>query len=173
MSTLRNVTVYDEHMRRISPCSKKTAGVLVARKRAYYLNKSKTAIQITVSSLMIKALKRQIIAEAGRGCYICGRLIPPDERATVDHLYPRHIHRNIISGLDVRENMYCCCLECNHHKNDMDIESYLLYRTMILMILLCFKTGQPVTEALERALYGGGNGHQTTGRATTIDFNTD
>jgi len=156
MKSSRNIAVYNEHMQPVSPCSRKTALVLVTRKRAHYLNKSKTAIQITVSSRMIKALKRQIIEEAGRVCYICGRYIPLDERATVDHMYPKRIDNNHFSGLDTRENMRCCCLECNNHKGDMDIQSYIIYRTAILTVVLCSKTGQPVTrQILKRALYGG------------------
>ena len=174
MKTLRDIAVFNEHMQPVSPCSQKTAGVLVTRKRAHYLNKAKTAIQITVSSQMIKALKRQIIKEAGRICYICGRYIPLDERATVDHLYPKRIINNNISGLDTKGNMRCCCLECNYHKGNMDINSYIIYRTVILIAVFCVKSGQPITrQMLKRALYGGNHGHKAPKRVAAVNNTTN
>jgi 5-methylcytosine-specific restriction endonuclease McrA len=155
----RNIAVYDENMKPVAPCSEKTAWTLVTRQRAHYLDECKTSIQITVSNRAIKELKRRIIEEAGRICYICNRYIPLSEKATVDHLYPKYIDNNDISGLDTEENMACCCEACNHHKGNMDIDTYMVCRIASLVASFCVNRGLPVTRQLLTKLLCEGDGY--------------
>lgn len=58
--------------------------------------------------------KQKLLGETGK-CVYCG-----GEGNTVDHVIPR-----AKGGLDVSDNVVCCCLHCNMQKNDHDVTKFL------------------------------------------------
>ena len=56
--------------------------------------------------------KRIYLNDQGR-CYLCGDKID-FENMTVDHVIP--LSRN---GMNTKENMRCCCIQCNQMKNNL------------------------------------------------------
>lgn len=69
--------------------------------------------------LIPKILKKRIIEEEKRICYICGKKIPKHETPTIDHLISVSN-----GGNNDRNNLRCCCYDCNKDKGYMDIEEY-------------------------------------------------
>jgi 5-methylcytosine-specific restriction endonuclease McrA len=112
------VEVVSKHGKKLDPTNGLVATSLVARDRAewvVYLKK----IKIIRSRQDWKTLKRLVIKDENRLCYICGDFIPEDEPATVDHVIPRSKY-----GKDERKNLRCCCKRCNDDKLDMTIYQY-------------------------------------------------
>lgn len=96
--------------------------------RALSLLKSNKAVRLNATTIRLKQMKkerkevkRQIIEDAGRICYICGREIPDSETATIDHVIPRSRD----GRADILSNMRCCCIRCNTSKNNMTISEYV------------------------------------------------
>ena len=146
MSVERCITVYDKDGKKLSPCSRKVAWVLLNRKRAVEI--AEDAIQILLDKKDLKMIRNIVIERDNRTCFYCGEVIPEDEIVTVDHLDPKHIKEDGTCGLDDEENMACACLKCNNHKGNMTAEEYILLRFSILMAFICFKTNQSIEEVL-------------------------
>lgn len=116
-----DVEVISKHGERLSNTNAQVATSLVARDRAewvIYLKK----IKIIRNKQDWKTLKRLVIKDEDRLCYICGEFIPENEAATVDHIIPRSKY-----GKDERKNLHCCCKRCNDDKENMTLYEYYLH----------------------------------------------
>lgn len=131
MKNIRNIIVYDKHCKLLSPCNEKVARVLLHRKRAIELGDN--AIKLILNKKDLKIMKNKVLERDNRICFYCGRNIPLDEIATIDHVIPKKIDLNGNCGYDTEENMVCCCYNCNKHKADMSFEDYMIYRYSILI----------------------------------------
>lgn len=96
--------------------------------KALKLLDTNRAISISAYSIQIKQtkkdtqkMKHRIIEQSHRICYICGRRIPEDEIATVDHIIPKSRDKR---AYDER-NMRCCCERCNNDKGNMTLKEYI------------------------------------------------
>ena len=99
-------------------------------KRALTLLQSGKAIRIDATTIKLKHTKKEsvetrhkIISDARRICYICNRVIPVSEKATIDHVIPRSRAKNS----DTAINMRCCCRRCNEDKNNRTLSEYIEY----------------------------------------------
>lgn len=129
-----NVIVYNKYGKLLAPCNEKVAGVLLQRKRAIKVGDD--AIKLILDKNDLKRIKRKVIERDNRVCFYCGKKIPPNETATVDHLIPKTIDSNGQCGFDSEKNLVCCCYNCNHHKGYMNFEDYIIYRYCILIAYL-------------------------------------
>lgn len=102
----------------LPPTNLYKAKMLVKRNKAKWLIKGKI-IKLLQTQKEFKQLKKQIIEEEKRICYICNEYIPEKFSATIDHVNPK-----TKLGQDVRENMRCCCKRCNDDKSSMNIAQY-------------------------------------------------
>ena len=105
----------------LSHCTFKRALGLVESGRAVKLNASTIRLIQTKKERM--KTKHKIIEDAGRVCYICNRIIPDNEKATVDHIIPKSRDKRA----DIPINMRCCCEHCNNDKNNMTISEYVAH----------------------------------------------
>lgn len=80
-----------------------------------------TTIRLTQKKKERQEFKHRIIEDSHRICYICGRQIPHNETATVDHVIPRSRD----GRADIFSNMRCCCIRCNNDKANMTISEYV------------------------------------------------
>lgn len=115
---LKIIKVMDKDNTVLAPCSIRRATKLVNRKCAVWIGHN--SIKLLINDNDRKILRREIVNEAERICYICGRYIEEDEYPTLDHVIPK-------SGLgkDDKSNLQCCCKRCNDDKSDRHIASYL------------------------------------------------
>lgn len=120
ISELKNIKieVVNKSNKKLAPTNMLVARTLIARDKAIWIKKDKM-IMLLQTKKEFKEFKNKIIAEENRICYICNIKIPNDERATIDHVYPKSKY-----GKDNRENLHCCCKRCNDDKGNMDIEQY-------------------------------------------------
>ena len=114
------VAVLDKDNTSLAPCSIKRASKLVNRNCATWVGHN--AIKLLVNDNDRRKLRKEIITEAGRICYICGVYISDDQYPTLDHVTPKSD-----LGRDVKENLQCCCKRCNDDKSDRHIIDYLDY----------------------------------------------
>lgn len=114
------IIVIDKNGTILSPCSVKRATKLVNRKCAIWIGYNK--IRLLINNNDRKRLRREIVKEAGRICYICGEYITKEQYPTLDHVIPKS---NL--GKDVKENLQCCCKRCNDDKSDRNIVEYVKY----------------------------------------------
>lgn len=115
------VEVISKHGERLNDTNAQVATSLVARDRAEWIIYHKK-IKIIRNKQDWKTLKRLVIKDENRLCYICGEFIPENEPATVDHVIPRSKY-----GKDERKNLHCCCKRCNDDKVDMTLYEYYLH----------------------------------------------
>lgn len=122
-----NVKVYDIEGNLVTGYDYDEIRKFVLKKKAYW--KSENAIQLTVSDKELnkrrtisKSLRKKVIMEEERTCYICGEIIDIEEDTTIDHLISV---RN--GGDNIRKNLRCCCSRCNLDKNNMNIDQYYDY----------------------------------------------
>ena len=116
-----SVRVISKHGDELQETNAQVATSLVARERAVWVEYHKE-IRIVRNKQDWKTLKKLIIKDENRICYICGISIPEDEPATVDHVIPRSKF-----GKDERNNLHCCCKRCNDDKIDMTLYEYCLH----------------------------------------------
>ena len=86
MENKNTIIVFDKNNTKQQNCSEKRAERLIKRGLAIKINDN--SIKLLSSGYERRVLKRKIIQEENRICYICGRRIPLDEKATVDHVIP-------------------------------------------------------------------------------------
>lgn len=105
----------------MSYCTLERAEILLDSERA---DKIKTGIiRLKETKRTRKNRKKKIIQESERRCYICGKIIPINDSATIDHVIPKSINRLA----DVYENMKCCCERCNKDKRNMTPNDYIIH----------------------------------------------
>lgn len=138
LDTKKCVKVYGKRGEQLSPCTKKVAWVLVSRKKAIEIDEN--SIRIVKDRQDLQLIKKKVIKRDRRICIYCGKYIPKNEIATVDHLNPRHISSEGNCGYDDEENLACSCLECNRHKRNMGFKEYVEYRYIILLAYALFIT---------------------------------
>jgi hypothetical protein len=117
---LKIITVIDKDDRVLASCSIKRATKLVNRNCAIWSGDN--IIKLLINNNDRKQLRKEIVEEAGRICYICGVYITKDQYPTLDHILPKS---NL--GKDVKENLQCCCKRCNDDKADLYITDYVKY----------------------------------------------
>lgn len=119
MSVKKTIAVFDPDGRYLSHCTWNRALSLLQAGRAVRLNAQTIRLKQTKRQ-MIKE-KHEIIASSKRICYICNRVIPEEETATIDHVIPksRDTRANVCS------NMRCCCERCNNDKGNMKLTEYV------------------------------------------------
>ncbi len=115
--TPKDIAVFGPDNRYLSHCTQKRAKNLLSSQKAIKIDHS--TIKLLYTKQAWKEVKKNIIKDSGRICYICGRYI--DDTATIDHVTPssRSNYANIYS------NLQCCCLECNHDKGSRKISEYV------------------------------------------------
>ena len=104
------VEVLNKRYKKLAPTNLLVARRLVSREKARWI-KENEVIMLLKTKKDFKKLKAKIIEEEGRQCYICGKIIPENEYATIDHMYPK-----CRCGKDTRDNLHCCCKRCNDDK---------------------------------------------------------
>ena len=120
MQKKRTVTVIGPNGSFKSRCTSEKANGLIASGRGVFVSKNK--IKITETKQQRNAVKQRIISDAGRICYICGKKIPYESTATIDHVIPKS--RDYAA--DRYSNMKCCCVRCNKDKGNMTINEYVV-----------------------------------------------
>lgn len=121
MKELKNIKVVDRHNRRLSPTTATIAKTLIAREKAKWIIEN-DILMLLKTQKEIKELKKKVIEEENRICYICGYKIPEDIPATIDHVNPKSK-----LGKDDRVNLRCCCKRCNDDKANMNINEYFIH----------------------------------------------
>ena len=111
------ITVLNKNSNFLSLTNEKTAKILVKRKRAIKIDDN--TIKLIFDRKDWIKLKTDVIKKEKRKCYICGKTIPKNECATVDHLVPRSKF-----GEDSKSNLHCCCQRCNEDKGNRTVEEY-------------------------------------------------
>lgn len=114
----KNIKVFNTREKELAPTSLRIAKTLVARDKAVWIEEGKSLTLLYTKS-EFKKLKKQVIEEEGRRCYICGEKIDITEAATIDHVYPKSRY-----GKDSRDNLRCCCKKCNDDKGNMNFYQY-------------------------------------------------
>ncbi len=117
----RTIAVINSKGLYLSHCTWKKASVLLHTGRAIRINA--TTIKLKQTKQERRENMRNIISESNRVCYICGKQIPEDERATIDHVVPRS-KSNMAESYD---NMLCCCERCNLDKQNRMPRDYILH----------------------------------------------
>lgn len=121
MTAKKTIAVFDPDGKYLSHCT---------WNRALGLLQTRRAIRLNATTIRLKQTKRQrikekhdIIAQSKRICYICNRVIPEDETATIDHVIPKSRDKRA----DVYSNMKCCCERCNNDKGNMKLSEYVAH----------------------------------------------
>lgn len=115
----QKILVINRFGKPLAPTNIKTANILVKREKAIWITEGR-CLKLLYTKSDFNKLKKKIIYDEGRKCYICGRIIPQDEAATIDHVYPKSKY-----GKDSRDNLKCCCKRCNDDKANMSIIQYI------------------------------------------------
>lgn len=102
----------------LSNCTRSKAEKLVKLNRANW--KDDETIVLTISRRDFAKKREGKIKADHRICYICDRLIPEHELATIDHVLPK-----ALGGTDDDWNLRCCCHRCNHHKAGLSLDYFL------------------------------------------------
>ena len=114
---VKNVKVISNNGKPLPNTNMKKAMYFISNDNAYWLDEH--IIQLK-NPVFDKAYKTRIISEEFRTCYICGRKIPKNENATIDHV------RSVADGgSNHRDNLRCCCLRCNSDKQRLSLDKYL------------------------------------------------
>lgn len=113
------VNVVNKENKKLSPTNMLVANTLVAREKAIWIDGGNTLMLLKTKE-DFKELKKVIIKEENRICYICKTKIPEEEHATIDHVNPKSKF-----GKDDRENLHCCCKRCNDDKGDFTYDEYV------------------------------------------------
>lgn len=121
MKKEKNIKVFNTKGKELAPTSIQIASTLVARDKAIWIEEGESLTLLYTKS-DFKKVKKEVIKEEQRICYICGNKIPEDEYATIDHVNPKSR-----LGKDDRANLRCCCKRCNDDKKSMDIFQYIQY----------------------------------------------
>ena len=119
MMKIKNIKVYSPQGGELAPTTEKSAFKMVARNKAKWIIKDKS-IKLRYSRHAYDKRRNDIIEQSGRVCYICKRVIPDCEKATIDHIIPK-----VKYGTDNFDNLRCCCKRCNDDKGSMDINEYI------------------------------------------------
>lgn len=121
MSVKKTIAVFDTNGLYLSHCT---------WNRALGLLQSNRAVRLNATTIRLKQTKRQkidekhnIIIQSKRICYICNRVIPLNEVATIDHMIPKSRDKRA----DVCTNMRCCCERCNKDKGNMKLSEYIVH----------------------------------------------
>ena len=116
---IKNINVVDTDNRRLSVSTSLRADKLVKRGCALWLDEK--SIKLLVNNNNRKNLKKEIVEEANRICYICNVYIASKLIPTLDHVIPK-----VKDGKDIKANLKCCCHRCNTDKAAMDISEYVM-----------------------------------------------
>lgn len=111
------ITVLNKNSNFLSLTNADMAEMLIKRKKAIRIDE--TTIKLIFTRKDWVRLKNSVIKKENRKCYICGKIIPENELATVDHLVPRSKY-----GRDNMKNLHCCCRRCNVDKGNRTVEEY-------------------------------------------------
>lgn len=115
----KTIAVLDPKNVYLSHCTWERALGMLKSGRAVRLNA--TTVRLTQTKKERQDFKHRIIEDSRRICYICGRRIPYNETATIDHVIPRSRD----GRADIFSNMRCCCTRCNNDKSNMTISEYV------------------------------------------------
>lgn len=115
----KTIAVLDPKNVYLSHCTWERALSMLKSGRAVRLNA--TTVRLTQTKKERQDFKHRIIEDSRRICYICGRRIPYNETATIDHVIPRSRD----GRADIFSNMRCCCTRCNNDKANMTISEYV------------------------------------------------
>lgn len=115
----KTIAVLDPRNVYLSHCTWERALRMLQSGKAVRLNA--TTIRLTQKKKERQEFKHRIIEDSHRICYICGRQIPRNETATIDHVIPRSRD----GRADIFSNMRCCCTRCNTDKANMTISEYV------------------------------------------------
>lgn len=113
------VNVVNKEYKKLSPTNMLIANTLIAREKAIWIDEGNT-LMLFKTKEDFKELKKVIIIEENRICYICKIKIPEEEYATIDHVNPKSKF-----GKDDRENLHCCCKRCNDDKGNFTYDEYI------------------------------------------------
>jgi hypothetical protein len=117
----KTIEVVNNNGKSLAPTNLKVAKTLIKREKAVWIVEG-VKLKLLYMKSDFKKLKKEIIKEEGRICYICNKVISKDEPATIDHVYPKSRY-----GKDTRDNLRCCCKKCNDNKGNKSIVEYLDY----------------------------------------------
>lgn len=115
----KTMAVLDPNNFYLSHCTWERALRMLQSGRAVRINA--TTIKLVQNKKERQELKHKIIDDSNRICYICGRQIPRNEIATIDHVIPLSRDKRA----DVFQNMRCCCEHCNNDKSNRTITEYV------------------------------------------------
>lgn len=62
--------------------------------------------------------------KGNKKCYYCGKNVPK-KTITLDHIIPQDL-----GGPTIPENLIPCCAKCNSLKSNMNLQQFMLYRSM-------------------------------------------
>lgn len=113
------INVVNKDYKKLAPTNMLIANTLVAREKAIWIVEG-TTLMLLKTKEDFKELKKIIIKEEDRICYICNNKIPKSENATIDHVNPKSKF-----GTDDRENLHCCCKRCNDDKGNLTYDEYI------------------------------------------------
>lgn len=120
--TIKDTIVLRCNGKYLSQCTRDKASALIAKNKAIRVDEE--TIRLTYSLIERNELKAKTIKDAKRICYICGRKIPLNEMATIDHIIPKS--RDEYADM-IESNMRCCCLKCNQDKANRTLMQYVNY----------------------------------------------
>ena len=112
------VDVYSVNGKKLAPTNLRVAKTIIGRKKAKWIKENESLI-LLYSKSEFKALKKLVIEEENRICYICKSIMDIGD-ATVDHIIPKSR-----GGCDFRYNLACSCPRCNEDKKNLTLEEYI------------------------------------------------
>ena len=115
---LVKIEVYSINGKKLPSTNLKVAKTMIRRKKAEWINENES-LTLLYSKSEFKALKKLVIEEENRTCYICKAVIDV-EKATIDHIIPK-----FKGGTDYRYNLACSCLRCNEDKKNFTLRQYI------------------------------------------------
>lgn len=118
MNKVKDIKVFNKRGKELAPTSRVIAKTLVAREKAVWIKEGESLTLLSTKS-DFKKLRKRVISEEKRKCYICGETILEDEPATIDHVDPKSRY-----GKDNRKNLRCCCKRCNDDKGNTGFLEY-------------------------------------------------
>lgn len=118
MNKIKDIRVFNIKGKELAPTSRVIAKTLIAREKAVWIKEGESLTLLYTKS-EFKKLKKAVIRQEKRKCYICGETISEDEPATIDHVDPKSKY-----GKDDRSNLRCCCKRCNDDKSNISFLAY-------------------------------------------------
>lgn len=115
---LKTIIIVNKYLIVVGTCTIIRANRLISTNRAVWFDNG--IIRILLDTYDKKSLRKSIIEQDKRICYICGKYIPKEIYPTIDHVIPKSSLWN-----NNKENLRCCCKRCNDDKSDISIRKYV------------------------------------------------